>query len=189
MTMKIMNHLSIVSDRSSHSIVITSKHRLSITHTPHTHFAMEFNLSTVTCLWTAETQLVNQLHTKSTKKQTCSCKGWNDGIILDSERITSSYHFIEFWKEHLNVTQHTAHCTISREMRLRPNISIHTILFLLILKIESRNGRMVITLLSHVTNTTLRCIYNTRESFSNNRIVRFFTTMSLVMPTGQIPFQ
>ena len=189
MTIQIMNHLSIVSDCSSHSIVITSKHRLPIIHTHHTHLAMELNLSTVTCLRTAETQLVNQLHAKATKKQTCSCKGWDDGIILDSEKINNPYHFIEFRKEYLNVAQHAAHCTVSREMRLRPNISIHTIPFLLILKIESRNRRMVITLLSHVTDTTLRCVYNTREGFSNNGIVRFLTTMSLVMPTGQIPFQ
>ena len=74
-------------------------------------------------------------------------------------------------------------------MRLRPDVTIHTVLLLLILKIEGGNGRVMSTLFSYITNTTFRSVHDTRKGFTDNWIVRFLATMCLIMPTRQIPLQ
>ena len=111
----------------------------------------------------------------------------------------SAYHLVELGHEDLDVAQHRTARAVAREVRLRPDVPVRAVTLLLVLEVESRDGRVMTALLRHVAHARFRSIHHAGEGLADNRIVRLLASLwirngergdvRLVMPTRQVPLQ
>ena len=91
----------------------------------------------------------------------------------------SHYHLVELGEKHLDVPQHRPARTVSREVRLRPDVPVRTVPLLLVLQVERRHRGMVTHLLRHVAHTTRPSVHHARERLSDDRGVRLLAALLL----------